>query len=511
MTVTALTETQEVRSSALRLSPVDLEGLEYDLSRSCGSGFRYLSLKAPSLLAGARSANPHPHCGHWAFDIDGFVFVTAIPCAQGARARSMREAREVLDAVLSRSLELASAHGWSDGDSVSQYCTSNLSAPAANACVTHAAATADLGVGTPLRSRRDVAAAGSFGGAQSATRQHAGRPRSNHSDSAPASNARELDAVLDAAHYTRLPQWALAGSLPLTVSERVLLADVMDVMGSGSSLSYKADRDRLYARTGLKPSTATAALRGLTSKGLLLAVPAARGRFTVAWQALAEFVRGCAQGARALGAALTEADIRRRLSDTARGLAVPVWALQLCGATQAALLLAKAWAMAHGGADGLVWASGATLSTWLPGNERSLRRARAELAEQGLTQATAQYTYSRLYNHGIARNKTVEFRVSPCALARALVVRGIDFGADLTAHVASLFALDADVRRDAALWDTLQAKKTRLAMLRRKVAGMALQGDSAALCARLMLDAGTASRTPAPWRTAPLKALPPAA
>ena len=78
------TQAWEVRSAALRLSPVDLEGLDRDLAYSHGAGYRYLSLKASPILAGARSANPHPHCGRWAFDIDGLVFVTAIPYEAGA-------------------------------------------------------------------------------------------------------------------------------------------------------------------------------------------------------------------------------------------------------------------------------------------------------------------------------------------------------------------------------------------------------------------------------------------
>ncbi len=495
MNGTFLTEAQEVRSSALHLSPVDLEGLDNDLASSWGSGYRYLSLKAAPLLDGSRSANPHPHCGRWAFDIDGLVFVTAIPCEGSSRTRSMREAREVLDAVLARSLDLARAHGWAGHESTGAPC-----APAASR--TNATATA------PLRTRRDAARLGSpLADPTQGSRRPAGHALTSDPRST-AQDVRELDATLDAAHYTRLPQWVLSGSLALTVSERILLADVLDVMGRGSSLSYEADRSRLLARTGLKASTVTAALRNLVSKGALVAVAGARGRFTVAWQTLAELARTSEEGSRTLGSALTEADIRRRLSDTSRSLALPVWAVQLCGATQAALLLSKAWAMAHGGGDGLVWAAGTTLASWLPGNERSLRRARADLAAQGLVQATGQYTYSRLYNHGAARNKTVEFRVTPCGLARALAVRGIDFGADLSGIVRSFFASDPDVRREAALWDVAQADKARLRKLRRHIAVLALQGDSAALCARIMMDAGATSRVPAPWRSAPLRALP---
>ena len=284
-------------------------------------------------------------------------------------------------------------------------------------------------------------------------------------------------------------------------------------MGSGSSLSYKADRARIYARTGLKASTATAALRGLCAKCLLLPVAGARGRFTAAWTELAAFARQSKEGARATGSALTEADVRRRLSDTNRSLALPVWAVQLCGATEAALVLAKAWAVGHGGGDGCLWAAGTTLSTWLPGNERSLRRARASLAQDGLAQATEQYSYSRLYNYGIARNKTVEICVTAPMIARALVVRGIgiDFGADITAIAASFFNGDATVRRDAAAWDAQRASWTYMRRVRRALAMLALQGSPAALCARVMVDAGTTSRTAVPWRTSRLKALPPAA
>ena len=511
------TQAWEVRSAALRLSPVDLEGLDRDLAYSHGAGYRYLSLKASPILAGARSSNPHPHCGRWAFDIDGLVFVTAIPYEAGARARGSRDAREVLDAVLSRALDLAEKNGWGGGSAPipdvdhrgrASMQPTRCKAAAQGSPASHRRAT--LTAGCSMASRK------ASGSAPEKPRRRTSVPcpthgQSGHSLVAPTSDARALDAALDAAHYTRLPQWALSGSLPLTVSERIVMADAMDVMGSGTVLSYQADRARLYARTGLKPSTVTVALRGLVAKGILRPVANARGRFAVAWERLARFVRQCREGSIAMGSAITEADMRRRLSATEKGLAVPVWAVQLCGATEAALLLAKAWAIGHGGGDGRVWAAGTTLATWLPGSERSLRRARASLAEQGIAHATGQYTYDRLYNHGIARNKTVEISVTATAVARALAVRGIDFGADLTAIVSSFFCEDASVRLDAALWDTQRAAKTHLRHLRRSLAILALQGSPCALSARAMVDAGTASRSSAPWRLTFRKALPSAA
>ncbi len=508
------TQAWEVRSAALCLSPVDLEGLDKDLASSHGAGYRYLSLKASSILADARSANPHPHCGRWAFDIDGLVFVTAIPYEAGARARGSRDAREVLNAVLSRALDLAEKNGWGGGNTPIPD-TDHRSR--ASVQPTHCKAAAQA---SPSSHRRATLTAGCSMASRKAGGSTPEKPRRGTSTPLPAhgqdghsptSDARALDAALDAAHYTRLPQWALSGSLPLTVSERIVVADAMDVMGSGTVLSYQADRARLHARTGLKPSTVTIALRGLVSKGILRPAANARGRFTVAWERLAGFARQCREGSIAMGSAMTEADMRRRLSATEKGLAVPVWAVQLCGATEAALLLAKAWAIGHGGGDGRVWAAGTTLATWLPGSERSLRRARASLAEQGIAHATGQYTYDRLYNHGIARNKTVEISVTATAVARALAVRGIDFGADLTAVVSSFFREDASVRLDAALWDTQKAAKMRLRRLRRSLAIFALQGSPCALSARAMVDAGTASRNSAPWRMATHRVLPPAA
>ena len=534
------TEAWEVRSTALCLSPVDLEGLDNDLTSSHGSGYRYLSLKAQALLDGTRSPNPHPHCGRWAFDIDGFVFVTAIPYDSTARSRGAREAREILDATLTRALNLAQANEWS-APNHSLLETRNgtrrdaTRTPGAEAKVSNPTVDSNTHEALSARSRRTVTAAGvcSQSKIDASSRRDAVPTSTRHGRAKDSDRSlvagnhqpdtRALDAALDAAHYTRLPQWTLSGELALTVSERILLADALDVMGSGSSLSYKADRARIYARTGLKASTATAALRGLCAKRLLLPVAGARGRFTVAWTELAAFARQGKEGARATGSALTESDMRRRLSDTNRSLALPVWAVQLCGATEAALVLAKAWAVGHGGGDGCLWAvghgggdgclwaAGTTLSTWLPGNERSLRRARASLAQDGLAQATAQYSYSRLYNYGIARNKTVEICVTAPMIARALVVRGIDFGADLTAIAASFFNDDVSVRRDAAAWDAQRASWTYMRRVRRALAALALQGSPAALYARVMVDAGTTSRTAAPWRTSRLKALPPAA
>lgn len=470
------TEAWEVRSAALLLSPVDLEGLDRDLNTSHGFGYRYLSQKAPALLDGSRSANPHPHSGKWAFDIDGLVFVTDIPYGMG---RPLREAREVLDATLQRARDLVSGGKLSpDSDNARRSpCAAGLNLPKSPA-------------------------------PKSATDRAAALPRA-HAPQKP--DVRALDAALDRAHYTRLPQWLLSNDVDLTVSERIVLADVLDVMGGSSALSYEARRDRLYNRTGLKPSTVTMAVRSLVAKGALAPVPTARGRFTVSWEALEGMARQTAAGQRRLGSALTQADVRRRLSDTSRGLAVPIWAVQLCGATEAALLLAKAWAMGHGGGDGRLWASGATLSTWLPGCERSLRRARASLAEQGLACLTGQYTYTRLYNAQTARNKTVEISVTAPMVARALVVRGCDFGADLTGVADAFFAGDASVRADAAAWDASCALKSRLRNLRRALALAALQGSPSALCARAMVDAGTSARAVAPWRPKPLRALPPAA
>lgn len=522
------TEAWEVRSAALCLSPVDLEGLDNDLTSSHGSGYRYLSLKAQSLLDGTRSPNPHPHCGRWAFDIDGFVFVTAIPYDSASRSRGAHEAREILDATLTRALDLAQANEWGASNHTLLK-TRNGTRLAATRASGVAARISDPTVvsntreALSARSRHAVTAAGicsqskiDASSQRDAAPTATGRTAAGSSDRSPIAgnhqpDTRALDAALDAAHYTRLPQWTLSGELALTISERILLADALDVMGSGSSLSYKADRARIYARTGLKASTAAVALRGLCAKRLLLPVAGARGRFTVAWTELAAFARQSKEGARATGSALTEADVRRRLSDTNRSLALPVWAVQLCGATEAALVLAKAWAVGHGGGDGCLWAAGTTLSTWLPGNERSLRRARASLAQDGLAQATAQYSYSRLYNYGFARNKTVEICVTAPMIARALVVRGINFGADLTAIAASFFNGDVSVRLDAATWDAQRASWTYARRVRRALAMLALQGSPAALCARTMVDAGTTSRETAPWRTSLLKALPPAA
>ena len=523
------TEAWEVRSAALCLSPVDLEGLDNDLDSSHGSGYRYLSLKAQPLLDGTRSPNPHPHCGRWAFDIDGFVFVTAVPYDSASRSRGAREAREILDAALTRALDLAQANEWGASNHTLPETHGGTRRDATRASgvaarVSDPTVVSNTREALSARSRHAVTAAGVC--SQSKIDASSRRPvaesaatrcgRAKGSDRSPIAgnrqpDARALDAALDAAHYTRLPQWVLSGELALTVSERILLGDALDVMGPGSSLSYKADRARIYARTGLKASTATAALRGLCAKRLLLPVAGARGRFTVAWTELAAFARQSKDGFRATGSALTEADLRRRLSDTSRSLALPVWAVQLCGATEAALVLAKAWAVGHGGGDGCLWAAGTTLSTWLPGNERSLRRARASLALDGLAQTTAQYSYSRLYNHGFARNKTVEICVTAPMIARALVVRGIDFGADLTAIAASFFNDDASVRRDAAAWDAQRSSWTYMRRMRRALAVLALQGSPAALCARMMVDAGTTSRTATPWRTSRLKALPPAA
>lgn len=522
------TEAWEVRSAALCLSPVDLEGLDNDLTSSHGSGYRYLSLKAQSLLDGTRSPNPHPHCGRWAFDIDGFVFVTAIPYDSASRSRGAREAREILDATLTRALDLAQANEWGASNRTLLETRNGTRRDATRASgvaarVSDPTVVSNTREALSARSRHTVTAAGicSQSKIDASSRRDAaptatGRTAAESSDRSPIAgnhqpDTRALDAALDAAHYTRLPQWTLSGELALTVSERILLADALDVMGSGSSLSYKADRARIYARTGLKASTAAAALRGLCAKRLLLPVAGARGRFTVAWTELAAFARQSKEGARATGSALTEADVRRRLSDTNRSLALPVWAVQLCGATEAALVLAKAWAVGHGGGDGCLWAAGTTLSTWLPGNERSLRRARASLAQDGLAQATAQYSYSRLYNYGIARNKTVEICVTAPMIARALVVRGIDFGADFTAIAASFFNGDVSVRLDAATWDAQRASWTYARRVRRALAMLALQGSPAALCARTMVDAGTTSRETAPWRASLLKALPPAA
>ena len=522
------TEAWEVRSAALCLSPVDLEGLDNDLTSSHGSGYRYLSLRAQALLDGTRSPNPHPHCGRWAFDIDGFVFVTAIPYDSASRSRGAREAREILDATLTRALDLAQANEWGASNHTLLETRNGTRRDATQASgvaarVSDPTVVSNTREALSARSRHAVTAAGicSQSKIDASSRRDAaptatGRTAAGSSNRSPIAgnhqpDTRALDAALDAAHYTRLPQWTLSGELALTVSERILLADAMDVMGSGSSLSYKADRARIYARTGLKASTATAALRGLCAKRLLLPVTGARGRFTVAWTELAALARQTKEGARATGSALTEADVRRRLSDTNRSLALPVWAVQLCGATEAALVLAKAWAVGHGGGDGCLWAAGTTLSTWLPGNERSLRRARASLAQDGLAQATAQYSYSRLYNYGIARNKTIEICVTAPMIARALVVRGIDFGADLTAIAASFFNGDVSVRLDAATWDAQRASWTYARRVRRALAMLALQGSPAALCARTMVDAGTTSRETAPWRTSLLKALPPAA
>ena len=241
------TETWEVRSAALRLSPVDLEGLDNDLTFCHGSGYRYLSLKAQSLLDGTRSPNPHPHCGRWAFDIDGFVFVTAIPYDSASRSRGAREAREILDATLTRALNLAQANEWGASNHTLLE-TRNGTRLAATRASGVAARVSDPTVvsntreALSARSRHAVTAAGicSQSKIDASSRRDAaptatGRTAAGSFDRSPIAgnhqpDTRALDAALDAAHYTRLPQWTLSGELALTVSERILLADALDVM-----------------------------------------------------------------------------------------------------------------------------------------------------------------------------------------------------------------------------------------------------------------------------------------
>lgn len=453
MGATFWSEAVRARQAADEISPATLEDLEAEATRSGGLAFAYLASKAPHILNGSRNASPLAHLGRWAFDIDGFVFVTAVPYS----GKTYRDAREVFFAALSHSMEVAAA------------------------CY----ARPTVRVATAPR----VASAA-------------------HAPEATAPAGRSLDAMLSSIHYTAIPAWALDGSLTLTISERIVLADVVDVMGSGSVLSWESDLTRLRARTGLRASTASFAIAGLARRGVLEKVDGCRGRYALSWMALATLVWSSPTASAVVGRCLTPADARHRLADKRNSLALPAWAVELCGATEAALLLAKGWAVAHGKGDGYVWASGATLSSWLPGSERSLRRARARLSSSGLAEERSQYSSTRVYGNIELKNRTSEFKVDATRVARALLVRGYDFGADMTVVVSSLFFGDTSLAHERTAYENARDDALHLRSLRRGLAIMASAGCSWALSARKILDFTSSARYRSLWRERPLKALP---
>ena len=444
-------EAVRARRAADEISPATLEDLEAEAARSGGLAFAYLASKAPHILSGSRNASPLAHLGRWAFDIDGFVFVTAVPYS----GKTYRDAREVFFAALSHSMEVTAA--------------------------------------CPEKPTVRVA---------TAPRMTSTAPK------ATASAGRSLDAMLSSIHYTAIPAWALDGSLTLTISERIVLADVVDVMGSGSVLSWESDLTRLRARTGLKTSTASFAIASLARRGVLKKVDGCRGRYALSWTALATLVCSSPTASAVAGRCLTPADARHRLANKKNSLALPAWAVELCGATEAALLLAKGWAVAHSKGDGYVWASGTTLSSWLPGSERSLRRARTRLSSSGLAEERSQYSSMRVYGNVELKNRTCEFKVDATRIARALLVRGYDFGTDMTTVVSSLFFGDTSLAHECAAYERARSDALHLRALRRGLAAMVSAGCSWALSARRILDFTSNARYRSPWRERPLKALP---
>ncbi len=408
---------------ARALSPATIDTLEDDLAVSGGLAFRFLAARARGILDGGRTANPLCHNGVWAFDIDGFVLATGVPHG----GKTLREAREILSSTLRRALEVAAAQEACPAD--------GLVAPLPRA-----------GIRNTMSVRPHI----------SHPQRGEAQLNTNRDDA-----AGRVEHILSQAHYTRIPAWLLDSSLGLTVSERILLADILDVLSGGSTLSYEADRARIERRCGLGASTASCALRGLAARGVLLRAHGCRGRYALSWEALAQLARTGSAAAKTVGHARAQADIRRRLCDTRGGLAVPVWAVECCGAGEAALLLSKAWACAHAGGEGVIWASGQTLSQWLPGAERPLRRARAGLAQRGLVTLTPQHSHMRAYRSGTHSNRTAEFAIDAKAVVRTLLVRGHDFG-DLNALARELFMGDASIHRDAAAWDALRIEEGRV-------------------------------------------------
>ena len=446
-------EAVRARQAADEISPATLEDLEAEAARSGGLAFAYLASKAPHILSGSRNASPLAHLGCWAFDIDGFVFVTAVPYS----GKTYRDAREVFFAALSHSMEVATA------------CPGR---PTVRVATTPRVASA------------------------------------THALKASSPAGRSLDAILSSIHYTAIPAWALDGTLALTISERIVLADVVDIMGSGSVLSWESDLTRLRARTGLKASSASFAIASLTRRGVLKKANGCRGRYALSWMALAALVCSSPAASAIVGRCLTPVDARHRLADKSCSLALPAWAVELCGATEAALLLAKGWAVAHGRGDGYVWASGATLSSWLPGSERSLRRARARLSSSGLAEERSQYSSTRVYGNIELKNRTCEFKVDAARVARALLVRGYDFGVDMAGAVSSFFFGDTSLAAECAAYESARGDALRLRSLRRGLATIASAGCSWAMSARRMLDITSSARYRSPWRGRSLKALP---
>ena len=435
------TEAVIAANAARALSPATIDVLEDDLAVSGGMAYRFLAARARGILDGARCANPVREGDLWAFDIDGFVLKTSVPHS----GKTLREAREILQAALRRSLEVAPL-------------------PRDGSARDSRVASAGVGIAVALgkHAARRMGAKGD-GSAQRASHENAD------------SDNMTLDRILSDAHYTRVPAWLLDGGLDLTVSERILLSDILDAMAGGTVLSYDADRARIARRCGLNASTASCALRGLLARGVIARPEGVRGRYAVRWGELAALARRSPAAAKTVGRATVEADIRRRLSATAGSLAVPCWAVECCGATEAALLLSKAWATAHCAGDGVVWASGQTLSHWLPGAERSLRRARASLASRGLATYTPQHSRARSYRSGAHPNRTAELATDARTIARALVARGHDFG-DLNAVMAQIFSADASLHREAAAWDMRRACDRAERSLRAKLAWATLKG-----------------------------------
>ena len=114
----------------------------------------------------------------------------------------------------------------------------------------------------------------------------------------------------------------------------------------------------------------------------------------------------------------------------------------------------------------------------------------------------------RVYSNVELKNRTCEFKVDATRIARALLVRGYDFGTDMTTVVSSLFFGDTSLAHECAAYERARSDALHLRALRRGLAAMVSAGCSWALSARRILDFTSNARYRSPWRERPLKALP---
>lgn len=224
--------------------------------------------------------------------------------------------------------------------------------------------------------------------------------------------------AIEGGHYTLVAGWVLAS--PLATSEKLVLSDIVDACGSGRNLSYAASSRRASERMGMNKSTYCHALASLESRGFIRRE--SRGRYSVAWMAVASFGSAYQKGSSLSASTEDDARVRVARSFKTKALRVPAIAVATCGCCTKAFMLAHVIAFGRQTGQAL-YAAASTIARWVGRGVSTIRQALRDLERMGVTHCIAKGQGERCYGGVWMPTKTKESRLVPSGLVDAARAR----------------------------------------------------------------------------------------